>query len=214
MSPDGRLRVALVDDHAVVRAGYRRLIELEPDMRVVGEYGDALSAFEALADGGAPEVDVAVLDLSMPGLCALEMLGACRARRPGLAVLVFTMHDSMAMLQRCLDAGAAGYVTKSSPPELLVAAVRRVARGESVLSPDMAAVATQHAARRAPHHSLSARELTVLRELVAGLGVEAIAQRLQISPKTVANHQAQIRGKLAVSGTVELWQYARRHGLI
>jgi DNA-binding NarL/FixJ family response regulator len=209
------LRVALADDHAVVRAGYRRLLELEPDIAVVAEFGEADSAYSALtaADAAARAAcDLLVLDLSMPGRSGLELLRRLGQRLPALRVLVFTMHDGAAMLDQCLRAGAAGFVTKSSAPEVLVDAVRRAARGEIALSPDMAALsASSHAGP--PHTRLSSREFDILQQLIVGHSVEDIAQNLRLSAKTVANYQTAIRQTLGVSSAVELLRYAREHGL-
>lgn len=214
-SPAGprRLRIALVDDHAVVRAGYRRLIELESDIEVVGEFADADGAYVALTRGAACPVDVLVLDLSMPGRSGLELLRRLSLRWPALRVLVFTMHDSAAMVAQCLRAGAAGFVTKSSEPALLVDALRRAARGERPLSPDVAAAAQSSSAAHPPHLDLSTREFDILQGLIAGRGVEQIAEALRLSPKTVSNYQTLIRQKLGVTNTVELLRYARLHGM-
>jgi len=206
-------RVMLVDDHAVVRAGYGRLLELEPDFRVVAECADGDAALAALQRQSPPAIDVMVLDLSMPGRSGLDLLRRCASRWPALHVLVFSMHDNPAMVMQALRAGAAGFVTKSSAPELLVAALRRVAAGEQmVLSPDIA-----HAARapsaQAPHEALSPREFDVLQGLVAGQGIDDIAARLHLSAKTVSNYQTLIRQKLGVSTAVELLRYAQQHSL-
>lgn len=211
-------RVLLVDDHAVVRAGYRRLLELEPDMHVIGECADADAAYALLqrqpVSAGAL-AEVMVLDLSMPGRSGLDLLRRVRLRWPSLRVLIFSMHDSPAVVNQSLRAGAAGFVTKSSPPEELVAAVRAVRQGGPVLSQDVAphAVPADAPAPPAPHEHLSAREFDVLRHLLAGLSLEEIAQRLCLSPKTVANQQSLIRQKLGVSNAVELLRYAQWHGL-
>lgn len=208
----GTIRVVLVDDHAVVREGYRRLLALEPDLQVVGEHADADSAFAALQQ--APEaVDVLVLDLSMPGRSGLDLLRRSTLRWPRLRVLVFSMHDAAAMVAQALRAGAAGFITKSSPPDELVQAVRRVARGEQVLSADVVAAAAQ-AHEPPPHLALSAREFDVLRFLLAGESVEQIAERLHLSGKTVANYQSMLRQKLGVGTAMELLQYGRQHGLL
>ena len=206
------IRVMLVDDHAVVREGYRRLLALEPDLAVVAEHADADSAFEALQR--APQaVQVLVLDLSMPGRSGLDLLQRIGAHWPALQVLVFSMHDSPAMVAQALRAGATGFITKSSPPEELVAAVRQVARGQQVLSADVAAAARPTPAD-APHLGLSAREFDVLRFLIEGLPLERIAERLHLSLKTVANYQTTVRQKLGVGSAVELLRYARQHGLM
>src|SRR5262245_22214461 len=156
------LRVALADDHAVVRAGYRRLLELESDIVVVAEYGNAEAAYSALAAAAPQDIDLLVLDLSMPGRSGLELLGRLARRRPGLRVLIFTMHDNPAMVEQCLQAGAAGYVTKTSQPDVLVDAVRRAARGELALSPDVASLRDPAAPAGPPHTRLSQREFDIL----------------------------------------------------
>ncbi|HKX95474.1 MAG TPA: response regulator transcription factor [Methylibium sp.] len=209
----GAIRIGLADDHAVVRAGYRRLLELEPDLAVVAEYPDADTAYGALTTGGE-RLDLLVLDLSMPGRSGLELLRRLGQRLPELRVLVFTMHDGAAMVGQCLRAGAAGFVTKNSAPELLVDAVRRAARGEVVLSPDVAMHAPGGSGAEPPHAQLSSREFDILQQLVAGRGVDEIAQGLRLSAKTVSNYQTQIRQKLGVGGAVELLHYAREHGLL
>ncbi|WP_028999734.1 response regulator [Azohydromonas australica] len=208
----GALRIGLVDDHAVVRAGYRRLLELE-GMAVAAEFADADSAYAALSVGEACPVDLLILDLSLPGRSGLELLRRLSARRPELKVLVFTMHDSAATVAQCLRAGAAGFVTKSSAPEELIEAVHRAWRGELALSPDVAQAARQ-AAEPAPHLQLSTREFDVLQALLRGASVEEISQQLRLSPKTVANYQTLVRQKLGVGNAVELLRYAREHGLV
>ncbi|MBP6900908.1 MAG: response regulator transcription factor [Burkholderiaceae bacterium] len=211
-------RVMLVDDHAVVRAGYRRLLELESDLQVVAECADGDSAQaelqRLLAPGdGPPALDLLVLDLSLPGRSGLDLLRRISLRWPGLRTLVFSMHDSPAMVAQALQAGAAGFVTKSSEPAVLVDALRRVAQGQSgVLSPDIAQAVRQPAAQ-APHLALSPREFQVLQGLVAGWTLEQIAGHLRISSKTVSNCQTLVRQKLGVSTAVELLRYAQQHRL-
>ncbi|MEK8049349.1 response regulator transcription factor [Ideonella sp. DXS22W] len=210
------VRVMLVDDHAIVRAGYRRLLDLEPGFAVVAECGDGDAAFaqlQRMADARPPAVDLVVLDLSMPGRSGLDLLRRIGLRWPVLRVLVFSMHDSPAMVAQALKAGAHGFVTKSSEPDELVAALRRVAAGEvGVCSADIAGSAETPAAQP-PHMALSVREFDVLRGLVEGLGIEQIAERLHLSPKTVSNHQTQIRQRLGVATAVELLRYAQQHRL-
>jgi DNA-binding NarL/FixJ family response regulator len=205
------IRVMLVDDHAVVREGYRRLLALEPDMRVVAESADADGAFTALQR--QPDLaDVMVLDLSMPGRSGLDLLQRVAAHWPRLRVLVFSMHDNPAMVTQALRAGAMGYITKSSPPDELVNAVRCAAQGRLVLSADVAQVALA-GQPNALHTGLSTREFDVLRFLLEGQTLEQIAERLHLSAKTVANYQTLIRQRLGVSNAVELLRYARQHGL-
>lgn len=207
------LRVLLVDDHALVRAGYARLLALEPDLAVVGGHADADAAYAALQAMAEPP-DVLVLDLSMPGRSGFDLMRRIALRWPSLAVLVCTMHDSPPMLAQALAAGARGFVTKASDPALLAEAIRRVAAGETgVVSPDMAA-ARSHAAAQAPHEALSAREFEVLLMLARGDSVDTIAQALHLSSKRVANVQALIRAKLGLGNAVELLRYAREHRLV
>jgi len=208
--PDAPLRVRLVDDHAIVREGYRRLLETEADLRVVGEHPQAESVLRALEQSGGDDTDVIVLDLSMPGRSGLELLRQLATSWPWLRVLVFTMHDSAAMAEQALRAGAAGFVTKNCEPSFLLQALRRVAAGEQgVLSPDVAAPSP---APRAPP-ALAPREFEVMQLLLEGLPTDEIGRRLGLSSKTVANYQAMIRAKLGVGSSIELLHYAQRHGL-
>ena len=211
--PAAAVRVMLVDDHAVVRTGYRRLLELEGDIVVVDEHPDAEAAQSALQRRDGDGVDVVVLDLSMPGRGGLDLLRRGSLRWPRLAWLVFSMHDSPAVVVQALRAGAAGFVTKSCLPEELVQALRRVAAGERhVLSVDVAGAVSAPAAAP-PHQALSPREFDVLRLLVEGRAVPDIAAALHVSPKTVSNLQTRIRTRLGVASAVELLRYAQQHRL-
>lgn len=210
------LRVMVVDDHAVVRTGYRRLLELEGDLRVVAEAGDAETAFGLLGQLLPGGLDVLVLDLSMPQGSGLALLGRVRQRWPLLQILIFSMHDNPAMVLQALKAGAAGYVTKSSEPEVLIRALRRVALGErEVLSMDIAAAVSADAGAKpaAPHLALTPREFAVLQGLLQGLTLEQIGQQLGVAPKTVSNVQTQLRQRLGVGSALELLRYAQEHGL-
>jgi two-component system, NarL family, response regulator FusR len=208
-APTARRRLALVDDHAVVRLGYRRLLELESDLEVVAEFGDAGAAEQALCGDEALPLDLLLLDLSMPGRSGLDMLHLLARCRPDLHVLVVSMHDSPSMVAQCLQAGAAGFIAKSSAPEAVVHAVRAV-----LDAPASGRTAAPLASRRRlPHDTLTEREAEVLRYLLTGMGVEACAHLLGLSDKTVANYQTLIRQKLGVANSVELVNYARQHGL-
>lgn len=206
------MRVLLVDDHALVRGGYARLLAFESDIRVAG---DCQSADEAQAwlEREHGEVEVVLLDLSMPGRSGLDLLQRISRQWPAVAVLVCTMHDTPTMLQRAVDLGARGVVTKSCDPAFLVEAVRRVARGEWVCSPDVEQRRAPSAAA-VPHNELSPREFQVLLMLARGDTVESIAQALSLSTKRVANLQTQVRGKLGVQSAAELVHYALIHGLL
>lgn len=207
--PTAPVRVLLADDHAVVREGYRRLLELEPDLAVVGECADGESVQAALA-ADAVLADVLVLDLSMPGCGGLAVLREASDAWPALRVLVFTMHDSPTMVAQALRAGAAGFVTKNSAPQILVDAVRRVAAGERpVLSPDVAHLAHEQPSRL----PLAPREFEVFQLLVQGCSIDEIGRRLNLSVKTVANYQTVVRHKLKAGTAIELLRVAQRHGL-
>jgi DNA-binding NarL/FixJ family response regulator len=213
-SEASRIRLALVDDHAIVRAGYSRLFALEDDLAVVAEYGDADRALAELCGPRRGHVDVLVLDLSMPGRSGLELLRTLVRGGLPLQVLVVSMHDSPAMVTQCLQAGARGFVSKSSEPQDLVDAVRQVARG-LVVSPLPSADARPGiAAIDQPHLQLTAREAEVLRRLLTGMPVDQIAAQMGLSDKTVSNYQTLIRQKLGVGNAIELVHYARRHGLM
>ncbi|MDF3837535.1 response regulator transcription factor [Cupriavidus basilensis] len=207
------IRVAIADDHAVVRTGYRRLLELEAGIEVVAEFGDTDVAYGWLT---RHEADVLILDLSMPGRGGLETLHRLGSRLPGLRVLVFSMHDSPALVAQALKAGACGYLTKSSPPDTLVDAVRLVMRGERPLSDDVRDALGQIGGRRAevPHLGLSPREFDVFRLLAQGQQVDEIAGQLFLSVKTVANYQTMLRKKMGLGNALEMHRYAREHGLI
>lgn len=208
-----RLRVMLVDDHAVVRTGYRRLMELEGDIDIVAECANADEALDQLLRLGDGALDVVVVDLSLPGRSGLDFIRRAAPRYPRTRFLVFSMHDSPAMVSQALQSGAGGFVTKNSDPAQLAALLRRVAHGElNVLSDDIAAApAAPHA--QAPHLALTPREFDVLLLLVQGLPLERIAQQLHLSSKTVSNYQTAIRHRLGVSTAVELLRYAQQHKL-
>jgi two-component system, NarL family, invasion response regulator UvrY len=208
-----RTRLLLVDDHAVVREGYRRLLETRPDLAIVGEAG---SAREALEQFRTLSPDVLVLDLSLPDMGGVELIRRLLQRDARARILVFTMHREPLFATQALRAGALGYVTKSSPPDVLVKAVYQVAARSQVISPDIApdlALALIDRPRE-PLAELAPREFEILRLLLDGLGPEEIGARLSISAKTVQNCHYQIKGKLGVKSDIELTRLALRMGLI
>jgi DNA-binding NarL/FixJ family response regulator len=200
------IRIILVDDHAVVRSGYRRLLCAEPDFDVVGE---AASAPEANALVQQVRPDVAIVDLSLKGSSGLEAIAGMRVRQPDLRVLVLSMHDSAGHVAQALKAGAHGYLTKRSEPEELIAGIRAVLRGTRVLSSDVATVAAP-----APLDGLTPREFDMLRLLVHGESVQAIAAQLTISPKTVLNTLTSVRQKLGADNDFRLMHLAARLGIV
>jgi two-component system invasion response regulator UvrY len=207
-----KISVLLVDDHAVVREGYRRLLERDDSLTVVGE---AATAADALRLDGELEPDVIVLDIALPGVSGIEILRRIIARRPGACVLMFSMYQDGIYASRAIDAGARGYLSKASAPDLLIDAVRCVAGGRHYLSPDVEqAMTKQSSAATHLAHALSTRELEVLRMLTQGYGVEEIGERLGLSPKTAANHQSSIKQKLGAHSALQLILIAQQFGLI
>lgn len=206
------LRVAIADDHAVVRTGYRRLLELEPNISVVAEFTDGETAYTWLS---ANHADILILDLSMPGRGGLETLRRLKARVPALKVLVFSMHGAPAMVSQAMQAGADGYLTKSSAPQALIAAVLDLGAGRQPLSEEAArALGEARNDSQAPHQVLSTREFQVFTMLAQGLAVDEIAARLCVSAKTVANYQTAIRQKTGLGNALEMFRYARTHALL
>jgi len=206
------LRIAIADDHAVVRTGYRRLLELDERVQVVAEFADGESAYRWLA---ANEADLLILDLTMPGRGGLATLQRLRHRVPRLRVLIFTMHESPDLAAQALRAGADGYITKSSPPESLIAAVHDVAAGGRPISHEVARGLAQADQQTSPVHlELSPREFEIFLLLAEGDSVEQIAARHWLSAKTVANYQTAIRQKTALATSLEMYRYAEAHGLL
>lgn len=205
--------VLLVDDHAVVREGYRRLLERSRSIRVVGEAADAQSAYLSFID---LDPQVTVMDFALPGASGIDALRRIRARKPDANVLMFSMYEDPVFAARALQAGARGYVTKASAPDVLVEAVTTVSRGRPYLS---GSVAQELALRNVAEEpdgasSLSPREFEVLRMLVAGRTLPEIARNLGLTPKTVANHQSILRQKLGVGTAIQLLQVAARMGIV
>ena len=209
----GPIRVMLVDDHPVVRSGYRRLLEQGGDIAVVAEAGNGETAY-ILHQEHAP--DVCVTDLSMPGIGGLELLRKLLARDAHARVLVFTMHDTPQLIARALDGGACGFVSKQADPEHLVDAVRAAHAGRRYLDPHSAPAVLHDAAGTETQRlsSLSQREFEIFRLLAAGHSAADCARLLHVSSKTVANHQTCIKEKLDVPGPAALVHLALRNGVI
>lgn len=204
------IKVLLVDDHAVVRAGYKRYLELDSRIEVIGEAESGEQAYAFLSSASA---DVVVMDLSMPGQGGIESMRHILQRYPAQRVLVFTMHDNAALAVQALRAGAQGYLTKSMPPERIVDAIHQVMQGGTPLSDEVAAALEEAAQDSAPHLQLAPREFEIFRLLANGHSVDEIGQRLHLGVKTIANYQSTIRQKLGVTNPIELHQYARLHAL-
>ena len=208
------IRVALCDDHAVVRSGLRRIVAEEPDLEVVGEAG---TAEEAIAVARAERPDVFVMDLGLPGISGIEATRRVAEVSPQTAVLVLTVHDDVAYLRKAFDAGARGYLVKDAADVELVLAIRQVASGEEYVHPRLgAALLTPAAYGRVvgPGGELSERELEVLRRVALGLTSAEIATELYVSVRTVETHRAHVQQKLGLKARADLVRYAREHGLL
>ncbi len=212
MRPPG-VRVLLVDDHAVVRAGYRMLLNVAPEIEVVAEADSGELACRLFAEL-AP--DVVVMDLTLPGIGGLEAIRRIVQREPKARVLVFSMHEDTLFVEQALAAGARGYVTKSSPPHVLVAAVKEIAAGGQPLAGDLPQRLAFARVRGgdSPLKDLSTREFAIFCLLAEGLSSAEIAKRLSLSHKTVANYGTQLKSKLKVGTAAELARLAIRHGVI
>jgi DNA-binding NarL/FixJ family response regulator len=202
------IRVLLADDHKIVRDGLKRILASQEDMQVAGE---TAGGDETLALVRANDYDVAVLDMSMPGLSGLDLIKRLKIEKPKLRILVLSMHGEQQYAARALKAGASGYLNKDSAAEQLVGAIRKIAGGGVHIGE--AAAAGLVAAQRAPHEALSDREFEVLRLLVEGLGPTEIGEKLHLSVKTVSTHKTRILEKLQIGSTAELVRYALDHRL-
>ena len=210
-------RILLADDHAVVRRGLRLVLDAEPDLIVVAEVGDGAAA---VTRGLEPDVDLAIVDISMPRMTGLQAVAELSRRRPELRTLLLSMHDNERYLAEALKAGAAGYVLKSVADRDLVEACRAAMRGERFVYPaDETPLIREllHGAREgngAADSPLTAREQEVLKLIAESHSNKRIAQELVISEKTVERHRANILEKLGMHDRVELVRYAIRTGLI
>jgi DNA-binding NarL/FixJ family response regulator len=205
------IRVLLVDDHPVVRAGYQRLLEQAGDISVVAQAARTDAACEAFV---MHEPDVTVTDLAMPGSGGLDLIHRLIARAPQARILVFSMHDSAMLVQRALELGARGYLSKSSAPEALLDGVRRVAAGDRYLDPGLPAEWLTAPSPDNRLATLTPREFEIFRLLARGETAAACAEALKLSSKTVSNHQTVIKEKLGVSTTAAMVHMAIRHGVI
>ncbi len=206
------IRVMLADDHQLVREGIKQLLAAAADIEVAAEAGNG---DDALARVKAADFDVVVLDMSMPGLAGIDLVKRVKLEKPRQKILVLSMHGESQYAARALKAGASGYLTKDAASSQLVGAIRKIAAGGVHITEAVAAhlVATPAAQDAAPHTLLSDREFEVFRQLVDGKGVSEIADRLNLSVKTVSTHKTRILQKMNLHGTADLVRYALERGL-
>jgi DNA-binding NarL/FixJ family response regulator len=203
-----KLRVLLVDDHALVRRGFRRMLEDEPTFEVVGEASDGLEAVET-AERLAP--DVIVMDCALPQINGIEASRRVLAKRPDTAILMLSMHSEDTLIRQALEAGAKGYVLKNAMDLDLVSAIKKVAEGKTVLDPQISRSGNLKGERDT---GLTPRELEILQHIVAGKSNKEIASDLGLSVNTVSVHRANIMDALGIHKTAELVVYAIRNGLV
>jgi len=208
------MRVLLADDHTLVRAGLRKILELNDDLAVVGEVADGAAALEFLAQH---KVDVVVLDLTMPGLDGYELLRGARARWPDLKLLVLTMHADAEHAARAVREGADGYLLKDSAAGDLVAGVRAVMAGRTYYSEPVQRALSEmvrSGGTPGPLERLTGREIEVLKQVAKGLSTKEIASHFDISARTVETHRASIMRKLELHSVALLTRFALKEGLI
>jgi DNA-binding NarL/FixJ family response regulator len=203
-----KIRVLLVDDHSLVRLGFRRVLEDEPDLAVVGEAGDGAEAVRLVKE---LRPRVVVMDSAMPGMNGLEATERILEFAPETAVLMLSMHSEDTWVARALEAGARGYILKNAMDLELATAIRRAAAGEKVLDPQLPQPSELRGERSS---ALTARELEVLQLIVDGKSNKEIAKKLRLSANTVAVHRANIMNALGIHKTAELVVYAIRNGLV
>jgi len=209
------IKVLLADDHSIVRAGLRRIVEESGDMQVVSEADDGREAIQRVKE---TDPDVAVIDISMPGLDGLEVISQLQTLRPELPILVLTMHEEGQYVVRAIQAGAMGYLTKQSAPEQLVTAIRKIHEGQRYITEEAAESLALRVAKgsdgKSPLDSLSIRELQVLRRLAMGQTNREIASAYHISIKTVDTYRARLLKKLELRNNAELSRFAMQNHLI
>jgi two-component system, NarL family, response regulator NreC len=209
-------RILIADDHAIVRAGLRALLNADPEFTLVGE---ASGGYEAIELVGTSQPEVLVLDLSMPDLDGISVTRSIRQKYPSVRILILTLHEDEALLKEAIRAGAAGYILKKAAETELIAAIRTILRGDLYIDPSMVRVMLGEPARANPQPSipteaLTRRETEILKMIVEGYTNRQIGQELNISTRTVEGHRSNISEKLGLHSRVELVRYARQYGLI
>jgi DNA-binding NarL/FixJ family response regulator len=211
-----KTRILLADDHALVRRGLRLILDAQPDLEVVAEAGDGAEAVKLALN---PDVDLAILDISMPRMTGLQAARELQQRRPDLRILVLSMHESEQYLYEALRAGASGYVVKRAADLDLIKACRATMRGEPFLYPAAVTALIADSLRRERNGEeslspLTPRETEVIKLVAESYTNQQIAEALTISEKTVERHRANILEKLGMRDRVELTRYAIRNGLV
>ena len=208
------IRLVIADDHAIVRSGLKQIFALVPDFEVGGEAVDGSAVLECLRHD---LFDLLLLDLNMPGISGADLITRIKAHRADLPILVLSMHNEPQVAARMLKAGASGYITKDCEPDILLAAIRKVAANGKYIAPDLAermVFDVTSTALRPLHGLLSDRESEVFRLLTAGKSVNGIATQLAISNKTVSTHKVRLMEKMNLSSVADLMRYAMQHDIL
>lgn len=207
------IKVLIADDHAIMRAGLRQILTATADMVVAGEATHGQSVLEQL---NLLECHVILLDMSMPGLSGLDLIRRLRIYRPELQILVLSMHNEGQIVTRALRAGASGYVTKDSDPNVLLTAIRKVAQGGKFIDPALvdSVVLDISDVKMNQNRQLTDREFQVLQMIAAGHTINKIAESLYLSAKTVSTHKIRLMHKLGIDNNAGLIRYAIQHGLV
>ncbi|MEO8357489.1 MAG: response regulator transcription factor [Chloroflexota bacterium] len=210
------VRIVLADDHGILRAGLRNLLNAEPDLEVVGEAADGVEVLEMVE---ASNPDLILMDISMPHMGGIDVLQHLSAKQPASKVLMLTVHEDESLLKKAIRAGASGYVVKRAAESELITAIRTVMRGDIYIHPAMTRVLLRDlvpvpASKLATDNTLTHRELETLRLVARGHTNNQIAEILCISARTVEGHRANLMDKLGLHSRVELVEYAEHHGLL
>jgi DNA-binding NarL/FixJ family response regulator len=210
------IEILIADDHGVIRAGLRALLENVPDITVVGEASDGV---EALAKAVELKPDILLMDLSMPNMGGIEATLQLSQKEPKVRVLILTVHEEESLLKEVIRMGAFGYIVKRAAQEDLLHAIRVVSRGDLYIHPTMTRALFNETPAYAPRpmpesETLTLREIEVLQLLAKGYTNRQIAEQLSLSQRTVEGHRANLSGKLGLHSRVELVEYAEKHGLL
>ncbi|KLU25942.1 LuxR family transcriptional regulator [Caballeronia mineralivorans PML1(12)] len=206
------IKILIADDHAIVRGGLKQIIATTTDIVVAGEAAQGAEAIEKLR---TCQVDLLLLDMTMPGISGVDLIRRVRTEQPVLPILVLSIHNEAQVVARAVRAGATGYVTKDSDPDIILAAIRKLSGGGRFIDPKLIDVMVfdTHSNDAAPHEILSDREFQVLHLLAAGKSINAIAEVLVLSAKTISTHKMRLMQKLGLDNNAELIRYAIKHGL-
>ncbi|AXF77208.1 response regulator transcription factor [Erwinia tracheiphila] len=211
---DNNIRLMVVDDHVIMREGLKQIFSLDERLVVVAEAGNGAQVMEGLR---SEQVDLLLLDMSMPGLCGEDLITRIHLQYPKLPILILTMYSEPQIARRVLKCGALGYITKDNDPETLLAAIHRVARGQRFIDHELAEqiVFDEYTHQgEVLHERLTAREMQIMLMLARGEGVNNIAEALAISNKTVSTHKARLMEKMMFTTNADIVKYAISHRLI